>query len=75
MKITEKQLDEYIALYKQEYGEQLERVRASAQLQDLLLLGLYLAFPEETVTQLETVLGKEYNKNAVLKEEINPTKI
>lgn len=75
MKITERQLDEYINLYKQEYGEELERVRASAQLQDLLLLGLYLAFPEETVDQLETALGKGYTNNAVLKEKVINTGI
>ena len=38
MKITEKQVDEFIVLYKQEYGIELERSDALGQVNALIFL-------------------------------------
>lgn len=38
MKISDKHLDEFIALYKREYGEELERNEALGQVQALVWL-------------------------------------
>lgn len=38
MKISEIQVDEFIALYKQEYGEELERTEALEQINALITL-------------------------------------
>jgi hypothetical protein len=64
MKITDEQLDSYIALYKSEYGEELERTRGLNQLLNLLYLVLHLAFPKNTVQEVEEIFEKEYTKDA-----------
>ena len=67
MKVTDEQLDEYIALYKSEYGISLERTRALTQLHKLINLVLYLALPENQIHVLEEALEREYNKDAASK--------
>jgi hypothetical protein len=68
MKITDAQLDQYIDLYKQEFGEELERVQALTQCHKLINLVLYLAYPELTVQTIEQVFEKEYTQDATHKE-------
>jgi hypothetical protein len=64
MKITEEQLDSYIALYKREYGEELERTRALTQFHNLINLVLYMAYPEYGIEALEQIASQEYTKDA-----------
>lgn len=64
MKITEKQLSNYIALYKSEYGEELERTRALTQFHQLINLVLYMAFPEYSIETLEQITTTKYTKDA-----------
>ena len=67
MKISEKQVDEFITLYKQEYNVELERTEALSQLNKLISLVLYMAFPEGTVRALEEKSEEEYNIEATHK--------
>jgi hypothetical protein len=64
MRISEQQLDEYIVLYKKEFGEELERTKALTQVHKLVNLVMYLSFPEEAVHQFEEKLEKGYTENA-----------
>jgi hypothetical protein len=66
MRISEQQLDEYIALYQSEYGEVLERSRAIGQVHKLVNLVLYMALAENELHALEQSLETEYNKDATL---------
>ena len=65
MKISDNQLTEYITLYETTYCEKLERARALVQLNKLISLMLYIAFPEYTVDILEKELEKEYTKGSI----------
>jgi hypothetical protein len=59
MKITEAQLDEYIALYKKEYGVNLERVHALSQLHKLINLTLYMTLPLATVKKVQELMDEK----------------
>ena len=74
MRISDTQLNEYISLYETSYGVVLERTQALTQLNKLISLVSYMAFPENTVKTLEEKVGKGYNGNATYKEQMQAEK-
>ena len=64
MKISETQVDEFIALYKQEYGDELERTEALEQINALITIVSRMLPNTKWLVENTDVL---YNTNATSK--------